>query len=37
MEPQRAPDSPNKLNWPSVVLKPGQTFHNTIIYKFTAK
>ena len=37
MEPQHAPDSPNKPNWPSVVLKPGQTFHNTIIYKFTAK
>lgn len=37
MEPQHAPDSPNKPNWPSVVLKPGQRFHNTIIYKFTAK
>lgn len=37
MEPQHAPDSPNKPNWPSVVLKPGQTFHNTIIYKFGAK
>ena len=37
MEPQHAPDSPNKPNWPSVVLKPGQTFHNTIIYKFTAQ
>jgi aldose 1-epimerase len=37
LEPQHAPDSPNKPNWPSVVLKPGQTFHNTIIYKFSAK
>ena len=37
MEPQHAPDSPNKPTWPSVVLKPGQTFHNTIIYKFTAQ
>jgi len=37
MEPQHAPDSPNKPNWPSVVLKPGETFHNTIIYKFSAK
>jgi len=37
MEPQHAPDSPNKPNWPSVVLKPGQRFHNTIIYKFSAK
>jgi len=37
LEPQHAPDSPNKPNWPSVVLKPGQTFHNKIIYKFSAK
>ena len=37
MEPQHAPDSPNKPNWPSVVLKPGQTFRNTIIYKFSAQ
>jgi len=37
MEPQHAPDSPNKPNWPSVVLKPGQTFHNTIVYKFSAQ
>jgi aldose 1-epimerase len=37
LEPQHAPDSPNKPNWPSVVLKPGETYHNTIIYKFSAK
>lgn len=37
MEPQHAPDSPNKPNWPSVVLNPGETFHNTIIYRFSAK
>jgi aldose 1-epimerase len=37
LEPQHAPDSPNKPAWPSAVLKPGQTFHNTIIYKFSAK
>ena len=37
LEPQHAPDSPNKPSWPSVVLKPGQTFHNTIIYKFSAQ
>jgi len=37
MEPQHAPDSPNKPNWPSVVLKPGQTYRNVIIYKFSAK
>jgi len=37
MEPQHYPDSPNKPNFPSVVLLPGQTFHNTIIYKFSAE
>ena len=37
MEPQHYPDSPNKENFPSVVLRPGQTFKNTIIYKFSAK
>jgi aldose 1-epimerase len=35
MEPQHFPDSPNKPNFPSVVLKPGQTYHNTIIFKFS--
>ena len=37
MEPQHAPDSPNKATWPSVELKPGQTYHNTIEYKFSAE
>jgi len=37
MEPQHFPDSPNKPNFPSVVLRPGQTFKNTIIYKFSTK
>ena len=37
MEPQHYPDSPNKANFPSVELKPGQTFHNTITYKFSTK
>lgn len=35
MEPQHFPDSPNKPEFPSVVLKPGQVYHNTIIYKFS--
>jgi len=34
MEPQHYPDSPNQPNFPSVVLKPGQVYHNTIIFKF---
>ncbi len=37
MEPQHFPDSPNKPNFPSVELKPGQTYHNTIVYKFSTE
>jgi aldose 1-epimerase len=35
LEPQHFPDSPNKPGFPSTVLQPGQTYHNTIIYKFS--
>jgi len=37
MEPQHYPDSPNKPNFPSVELRPGQTYHNTIEYKFSVQ
>jgi len=37
LEPQHYPDSPNKPNFPSTELKPGETYRNTIIYKFGAK
>jgi len=37
LEPQHFPDSPNQPNFPSVVLKPGQTYRNTIIYRFAVK
>jgi aldose 1-epimerase len=37
MEPQHYPDSPNQPNFPSVVLKPGQTYRNTIVYKFSVQ
>jgi aldose 1-epimerase len=37
LEPQHFPDSPNKKNFPTTELKPGQTYHNVIIYKFSAK
>ena len=37
METQHFPDSPNKPNFPSVVLKPGQKYTQTTIYKFSAK
>ena len=35
MEPQHYPDSPNKPQFPSVTLNPGQIYHNTIIYRFS--
>lgn len=34
MEPQHYPDSPNKPNFPSTVLNPGETYHCKILYKF---
>jgi aldose 1-epimerase len=37
LEPQHFPDSPNKPQFPSVVLRPGETYHNTIVYRFTAR
>jgi aldose 1-epimerase len=37
LETQHFPDSPNKKNFPSVELKPGETFNSTTIYKFTTK
>ena len=37
MEPQHYPDSPNKPDFPSVVLRPGDTYKNTIIYRFSVK
>ena len=35
LEPQQYPDSPNHPEFPSVILKPGQTYKNTIIYRFS--
>ena len=35
-EPQHFPDSPNHKNFPSTVLRPGETYKNTIIYRFSA-
>lgn len=34
LEPQHLPDSPNQPQFPSTVLRPGQLYHNTTIYKF---
>jgi aldose 1-epimerase len=36
-EPQHYPDSPNHPQFPSAELKPGQTYQNTIIYKFSVQ
>jgi aldose 1-epimerase len=37
MEPQHFPDSPNHPEFPSTVLKPGQTYKHTLIYKFSVQ
>jgi aldose 1-epimerase len=37
MEPQHFPDSPNKPQFPSVVLRPGDEYRSTIIYRFSTK
>jgi aldose 1-epimerase len=37
MEPQHFPDSPNQPEFPSVVLRPGETYRNTIMYRFAAR
>lgn len=34
MEPQGYPDSPNKPQFPTVALRPGETYRHTIVYKF---
>jgi aldose 1-epimerase len=37
METQHFPDSPNQPSFPSTVLKPGEKYHSTTVYKFAAK
>lgn len=37
LESQHYPDSPNKPNFPSTVLNPGDTYSHTCIYKFDVK
>lgn len=34
LETQHFPDSPNHPSWPSVLLKPGQTYRSECLYKF---
>lgn len=37
LEPQHYPDSPNHANFPSTELKPGQTYKNIIVYRFSTE
>lgn len=37
LETQHYPDSPNKPEFPSVVLNPGETYRTTTIYKFSVR
>jgi aldose 1-epimerase len=35
LEAQHYPDSPNRPEWPTVVLRPGQTYRQTTVYRVT--
>ena len=37
LETQHYPDSPNKPEWPSVILEPGQTYRSECVFKFTVE
>ncbi|MEO6786530.1 MAG: aldose epimerase family protein [Chthoniobacteraceae bacterium] len=37
LETQHFPDSPNRPNFPSTVLRPGQTFRSTTVHHFSAR
>jgi aldose 1-epimerase len=37
LEPQHYPDTPNQPSFPTTLLKPGETYQNTIIYKFSTR
>ena len=37
LETQHFPDSPNQPAFPNTILAPGQTFHETTVYAFSAK
>jgi aldose 1-epimerase len=37
LEPQHFPDSPNQPDFPSVVLRPGEKYENTIVYRFSVR
>jgi aldose 1-epimerase len=37
LETQHFPDSPNQPSFPSTVLRPGQQFQSTTVYRFSAR
>ena len=37
LETQKYPDSPNKPEWPSALLKPGEKYESRCIYKFSVR
>jgi aldose 1-epimerase len=37
LETQHFPDSPNQSNFPNTILKPGETYHQTTVYKFSVR
>jgi aldose 1-epimerase len=37
LETQHFPDSPNQPSFPTTILKPGETYHHTTVYKFSTK
>ncbi len=37
LETQHYPDSPNQPNFPSTVLKPGQVYRQTTVFKFSTR
>ena len=37
LETQKYPDTPNKPEWPSAVLRPGETYHSHCIFAFSAE
>jgi aldose 1-epimerase len=37
LETQHYPDSPNNPGWPSIVLHPGEVYHQTTFYQFSTR
>jgi aldose 1-epimerase len=37
LETQHFPDSPNQPTFPNTILKPGETYHQTTVYKFSVR